>query len=79
MQYLTTFRNTKEIKIPSSEIATFVLNESDLESECGEDKKKDAETLLIDPISMSGYIVQKVRKRNTDKTAFIFKVRPKSR
>ena len=76
---MKTCRNTKEIKIPSSEIATLVLNESDFESECGEDTKKDAETLFIDPISMSGYIIQKVRKRNTDKTAFIFKVRPKSR
>ena len=69
------FRNTKEIKIPSSEIATLVLNESDMESECGENKKKDAETLIIDPIFKSGYIIQKVKKRNTDKTTLIFKVK----
>ena len=72
---MKTCRNTKEIRIPSSKIATLVINESDLESECGEDKKKDAETLIIDPISMSGYIIQKVRKTNTDKTSFIFKVK----
>ena len=69
---LTIGRNGGKINIRKSEIATLVLEDS--EAICGEDVKEDTEAMLVDPITKSGYIIQKVRPRNTYKTPVIFKV-----
>lgn len=51
---------------------TFILE--DQASVCTEESKEDTEAMFIDPISNSGYIIQKVRPRNTRKDPVIFKV-----
>ena len=58
--------------MPRNRITTFVLE--DQENVCSEDSKEDSEAMFIDPISNSGYIIQKVRPRNTIKSPVIFKV-----
>ena len=58
--------------MPRNKITTFILE--DQERICTEKSKEDTEAMFIDPISNSGYIIQKVRPRNTRKDPFIFKV-----
>ena len=65
-------RDGKQILIRKKKITTFVLQEPKLV--CSEAKKEDTEAMFIDPISKSGYIIQKVRPRNIVKSPVIFKV-----
>ena len=58
--------------MPSNSTTTFILE--DQASVCTEESKEDTEAMFIDPISNSGYIIQKVRPRNTLKDPVIFKV-----
>ena len=58
--------------MPRNMITTFILE--DQESVCTEESKEDTEAMFIDPISNSGYIIQKVRPRNSRKDPVIFKV-----
>ena len=58
--------------MPRNRITTFILE--DQERVCNEEFKEDTEAMFIDPISSSGYIIQKVRPRNTRKDPLIFKV-----
>ena len=68
----TICRNGGKINIRKSEIATLVLE--DPEATCGEDVKEDTEAMFVDPITKYGYIIQKVRPRNTYKSPVIFKL-----
>lgn len=58
--------------MPLSNITTLVL--VDDEQDCRESVKEDSEAMFIDPISKSGYIIQKIRDRNTNDSPVIFKV-----
>ena len=58
--------------MPRNRITTLVLQ--DPEGSCREDLKEDTEAMFIDPISKSGYIIQKVRPRNINKSPVILKV-----
>ncbi len=58
--------------MPSNRITTLVLH--DAGASCREDMKVDTEAMIIDPISKAGYIIQKVRPRNANKSPVIFKV-----
>ena len=58
--------------MPLSNITTLVL--VDDEQDCTESVKEDSEAMFIDPISNSGYIIQKIRDRNTNDSPVIFKV-----
>ena len=63
--------------MPKSNVTTLVLVDDELD--CTESVKEDSEAMFIDPISNSGYIIQKVRERNTRKNSHpvnpvIFKV-----
>ena len=42
--------------------------------DCRESVKEDSEAMFIDPQTNFGYIIQKVRERNTKKNPVIFKV-----
>ena len=55
-----------------SNIKTLVLKDDGLD--CTESAKEDTEAMFMDSISNNGYIIQKVRDRNTDKSSVIFKV-----
>merc|ERR1712038_38856 len=70
--YINQYRNEGKLVMPRNRITTFVLE--DQENVCSEDSKEDSEAMFIDPISNSGYIIQKVRPRNTIKSPVIFKV-----
>merc|ERR1711981_196693 len=69
--YINQYRNGGKLLMPRNRITTFVLE--DQENVCSEDSKEDSEAMFIDPISNSGYIMQKVRPRNTIKSPVIFK------
>ena len=58
--------------MPRNRITTLVLQ--DPEGSCSEDMKEDTEAMFIDPISKAGYIIQKVRPRNLNKSPVILKV-----
>ena len=58
--------------MPTSNITTLLLMDDDLD--CKESAKEDTEAMFIDSISNTGYIIQKVRERNTNKDSVIFKV-----
>ena len=58
--------------MPRNRITTLVLQ--DPQGSCREDMKEDTEAMFIDPISKAGYIIQKVRPRNLNKSPVILKV-----
>ena len=58
--------------MPLSNVTTLVLVDDKLD--CRESVKEDSEAMFIDPQTNSGYIIQKVRERNTKKNPVIFKV-----
>ena len=58
--------------MPRNRITTLVLQ--DPEGSCREELKEDTEAMFIDPISKAGYIIQKVRPRNINKSPVILKV-----
>ena len=58
--------------MPTSNITTLLLTDDELD--CTESAKEDTEAMFIDSISNTGYIIQKVRERNTNKSSVIFKV-----
>ena len=59
--------------MPKNKLTSIVLH--DPGASCREDMKEDTEAMIIDPISKSGYIIQKVRPRNVNKNPVIFKVK----
>ena len=58
--------------MPLSNVTTLVLVDDKLD--CRESVKEDSEAMFIDPQTNFGYIIQKVRERNTKKNPVIFKV-----
>ena len=73
---LSTYSNGGKLTIPASKVTTFVLNDPEVNSQtsCTEGTKKDSEAMFIDPISNSGYLIQKVKKETVATHASIFKV-----
>ena len=63
--------------MPLSNVTTIVLVDDKLD--CRESFKEDSEAMFIDPLTNFGYIIQKVRERNTKKNPVIFKVVAKTR
>ena len=58
--------------MPLSNVTTIVLVDDKLD--CRESSKEDSEAMFIDPLTNFGYIIQKVRDRNTNKNPVIFQV-----
>ena len=58
--------------MPLSNITTLVLIDDNLD--CRESVKEDSEAMFIDAQTNFGYIIQKVRARNTNKNPIIFQV-----
>ena len=58
--------------MPLSNITTLVLVDDMLD--CRESVKEDSEAMFIDAQTNVGYIIQKVRERNTNKNPVIFQV-----
>ena len=75
---LSTCSNGK-VTIPASKVTTIILNDPEVNSKtrCDEGTKKDTEALFIDPISNSGYLIQKVTKETFATNVVISKVRTK--
>ena len=74
---LSTCSNGGKVIIPASKVTTIILNDPEVNSEtiCDEGTKKDTEALFIDPISNSGYLIQKVTKDTFSTDVVISKVR----
>ena len=64
--------NSGKIKLSRDKVTTLVLK--DAEAGCSPKEKADSESLFIDPITRSGYMIQKVRERNDIRSPVIFKV-----
>ena len=58
--------------MPLSNVTTLVLVDDKLD--CRESVKEDSEAMFIDAQTNFGYIIQKVRARNTNKNPVIFQV-----
>ena len=64
--------NGGKIKLLRDKVTTLILKDS--KAGCTAEEKADSESLFIDPITRTGYMIQKVRERNNIRSPVIFQV-----